>query len=82
MIPARGSQTNLKNMHGFMRQADKRTCHQLFRAKHLLTTNVFRQSTGNLDTQAIGRWLKYFGLGTVAGAVKGKPDIQTIGRWA
>ena len=43
MIPARGPQTKLKEIHGLCHHGDERTCPQVLRAKHLLTTGVLQQ---------------------------------------
>ena len=42
MIPARGPQTKLKEIHGLSHHGDERTCPQVLRAKHLLTTGVLQ----------------------------------------
>ena len=43
MIPARGPQTKLKEIPGLSYDGDERTCPQVLRAKHLLTTGVLQQ---------------------------------------
>ena len=70
MIPARGPQTKLKEIPGLSHYGDERTCPQVLRAKHLLTTGVFSTvlTTRNPGIPAIGilARLRRLSLGGVA----------------